>query len=184
MKRVPIERHNSSHAPIQSNFVEPPEEYGVVTESISRCGGITPANLSFLSIYNFKTVLFVTEDNPHAKILEYLQRQNIKHTRIGIYSRRANLPWRTQVDELVKVCLEFILDSNNYPLLVSSSSNLHLCTVIGCLRRMQGWNLCSIMEEFRRFTPDQPNSMYKNYVEMFDFDLINIPENSSLNPSE
>lgn len=171
-------------APRQSNFLEPPEEYGVVTESISRCGGLSPANLSFLSLYNFKTVLFVTEDNPHTKVIEYLQRQNIKYTRIGIYSRRASLQWRTQVDELVKISLEFILDSDNYPLLISSSSNLHLCTVIGCLRRLQGWNLCPIMEEFRRFTPEQPISMYKNYVEMFDFDLINIPENSPLNLTE
>lgn len=180
MKRLGAATHEQLKGTSQSQFLEPPDSYGVVTESISRCGAISPANQSFIEIYQFKTVLFVSEDNPHRKIVEYMKKNNIKYTQINIYSRRANLPWRTQLDELVKLSLEQLLDSNNYPMLISSSSNVHLCTIIGCLRKMQGWNLCSIMEEFRRFTPEQPISTYKNYVEMFDFDIVNIPENSPL----
>jgi protein tyrosine/serine phosphatase len=113
-------------------------------------------------------------------VIEFLRRANIGYLRIGMPSGPGTIPWRTQLDELVKLTLEFLIDANNYPVLVSSSSAIHLCTIVGCLRRMQGWNLCSIMEEFRRYTPEQPISMYKNYVEMFDFDLVNIPESSPL----
>jgi hypothetical protein len=176
MKRIARRRP----AEPQSQFLDPPPGYGVVTESISRCDIISPPHLRFLSLYEFKTFLFISEDNPHRRVIEFLRRANVGYVRIGMPSGRGTIPWRTQLDELVKLTLEFLIDANNYPVLVSSSSAIHLCTIVGCLRRMQGWNLCSIMEEFRRYTPEQPISMYKNYVEMFDFDLVNIPESSPL----
>ena len=158
----------------QSQFLEPPDAFGIVTQSILRCGAISPTNFNFLSLYDFKTVLLINEDKPIQRIIDYLKSRNTKYTRIGIYSQRSSLQWRTQLDEL----LEYILNHDNQPMLISSSSTLHLCTIIGCLRKIQGWDLCSIMEEFRRFTPEQPFSLYKNYIEMFDFDLVNIPENA------
>jgi protein tyrosine/serine phosphatase len=178
MKRIDRTREIASSR--QSSFLVPPNGYGIVTESISRCGTISPRHLPFLSLYQFKTFLFVSEDNPHQTVTQFLRDENIRCVRIGIPWGRGNIPWRTQLDEVVKRTLEFILDRDNSPVLMSSSSTLHLCTIVGSLRRMQGWNLCSIMEEFRRFTPEHPISMYKNYVEMFDFDLINVPENSTL----
>ena len=161
-----------------SQFLEPPDSFGIVTQSISRCGAISPAHFSFLSNYDFKTVLFINEDNPIQKIADYFKGRGIKYSRIGIYSQRSSLQWRTQLDELVKLSLQYILNRDNHPMLISSSSTLHLCTIIGCLRKMQGWDLCSIMDEFRRYTPDQTFSLYKNYIEMFDFDIVNIPENA------
>lgn len=162
----------------QSQFLEPPDAFGIVTQNISRCGTISPAHFNFLSLYDFKTVLLINEDNPIQRIADYLKSRGAKYTRIGIYSQRSSLQWRTQLDELVKLSLEYILDHDNQPMLISSSSTLHLCTIIGCLRKIQGWDLCSIMEEFRRFTPEQTFSLYENYIEMFDFDLVNIPENA------
>ena len=162
----------------QSQFLEPPDAFGIVTQSILRCGAISPTHFNVLSLHDFKTVLLINEDKPIQRIVDYLKSRNTKYTRIGIYSQRSSLQWRTQLDELVKLSLEYILNHDNQPMLISSSSTLHLCTIIGCLRKIQGWDLCSIIEEFRRFTPEQPFSLYKNYIEMFDFDLVNIPENA------
>ncbi|OHT01872.1 Tyrosine phosphatase family protein [Tritrichomonas foetus] len=177
MKRLVV-THDDLDTSSQSQFLEPPDAFGLVTQSISRCATISPTNFNFLSLYNFKTVLFINEDNPLQRIADFLKSRGTKYTRIGIYSQRSSLQWRTQLDELVKLSLQYILDRDNQPMLISSSSTLHLCTIIGCLRKIQGWDLCSIMEEFRRFTPEQPFSLYKNYIELFDFDLVNIPENA------
>jgi hypothetical protein len=163
-----------------SPFVDPPDGWGIVTESIARCGTLSHGDLNFIARYGFRTILFVSEDGPPQQIDEFLNTQNITWTRIPISAGRGGLTWRSQLDELLKQALEFLLNSDNYPVLVSSTSHLHLGTIIGCLRKMQRWNLCSILEEFRRYTKDQPISMYKSCVEMFDFDLINIPENSPL----
>lgn len=176
MKRIICNPGSTSVS--QSQFFDPPEGYCIVTESISRCGPISPNNLNFLSLYNYKTVLFISEDTQNQRVINYFQEKGVKTIRIGIYAQRSNLQWRTQLDELVKESLQYILDKDNYPIMISSTSTLHLCTIIGCLRRIQGWSLCYVMDEFRRFTPEQPLSMYKNYVEMFDFDIVRIPKNS------
>ena len=164
----------------QSQFLEPPDFFGLVTQKIFRCGAISPTHFSFLDLYQFKTVLFLGEDTPHQRIVEYLNNRKITFQRIPTYSQNSKIAWRTQLDELVKITLQYILNDDNLPVLISSPSELLVCTVIGCLRRMQRWNISSILDEFRRFSPEVPQTQNTNYVELFDFDLVEIPEHSFL----
>ena len=180
MKRLFVS-HEDITAAGHSQFLDPPEGYGIVTEGITRCGALSPTHFSFLSLYQFKTVLFIGGDSPHQRIVDYFKDRGTKYQQIDVYTQSL-LPWKTKMDELVKLSLQFLLDKNNHPVLVSSSMPLIVCTVIGCLRKIQGWNLCSIMDEFRRFTPGQAVSKYKNYVELFDFDLIHFPASSFVQP--
>ena len=107
--------------------------------------------------------------------MEYIKIHDIKYVRIPTYSQNSGLSWRTQLDELMKHTLECLLNNENLPILISSPSELLLCTVIGCLRKIQKWNISSIMSEFNRFCPEIPLTQNTNYVELFDFDLIELP---------
>ena len=158
-----------------SQFLDPPDYFGIVTDKIFRCGAISPSHFSFLSLYHFKSFLFLGEDTPHEKIMEYIKIHDIKYVRIPTYSQNSGLSWRTQLDELMKHTLECLLNNENLPILISSPSELLLCTVIGCLRKIQKWNISSIMSEFNRFCPEIPLTQNTNYVELFDFDLIELP---------
>lgn len=177
MKRQIIPQEDSE---FQSQFLDPPDFWGIVTDKIFRCGPISPANFSFLSLYQFQTVLFIGDDAPHQRIVDYLEARNTKIVRIPTFTQNSSIIWRTQLDELVKVTLQFILNNDNLPVLISSPSELHACTIIGCLRRMMGWNISSIINEFRRYSPEVPLTQNTNYVELFDFDLIEIPEKTFL----
>ena len=54
--------------------------------------------------------------------------------------------------ELIKEALQYVLDESRHPLLLMSSSGTHQVGVlVGCLRRQQGWNLASILDEYRSF---------------------------------
>jgi hypothetical protein len=46
--------------------------YGIVTAFISRCDTLSPPDLLFVALYQFRTVLFVSENNRH----ETLDRTN------------------------------------------------------------------------------------------------------------
>lgn len=165
----------------ESQFLDPPDFYGIVTEKIFRCGDISPKNFSFLSLYKFKTVVFVGEDAPHQIITDFLKSREASITRIQISKKNSNISWRTQLDELVKLTLQFILNEDNLPVLISSSNELTVCTIVGCLRKLQGWNIASIFNEFRRYSPEVGFAQNTNYVELFDFDLVSIPSNCFLN---
>ena len=48
--------------------------------------------------------------------------------------------------------------------------------IIGCLRKLQKWSLISIFEEYRRFSGSKFQQEYEQFIELFDTDLIEIPQ--------
>ena len=49
--------------------------------------------------------------------------------------------------------------------------------VVGCLRKIQGWHLSSIFEEYRRFAGSKVRLQNEQFIELFDTDLVTIPAN-------
>jgi len=50
-------------------------------------------------------------------------------------------------------------------------------TVIGCLRKLQRWNLVSIFEEYRRYAGTKVSLLNEQFIELFDTELLSIPTN-------
>jgi len=48
-------------------------------------------------------------------------------------------------------------------------------TVIGCLRKLQRWNLTSIFEEYRRYAGPKVRLLNEQFIELFDTYLVRIP---------
>lgn len=85
--------------------------------------------------------------------------------------------------------LEIILNPQNYPLAVMCNLGRHrtgkkfkiyiekkIGTVIGCLRKLQRWNLTSILFEYRRYAGNKVRLENEQFIELFDTDLVKIPE--------
>lgn len=48
---------------------------------------------------------------------------------------------------------------------------------MGCLRKLQHWNLSSIFEEYRRYAGSKVRLLNEQFIELFDTDLVSIPVN-------
>lgn len=49
-------------------------------------------------------------------------------------------------------------------------------TVLGCLRRLQGWSLSAIIDEYRHHAGRVKTRFWnEQYIELFDTDLVAIP---------
>ena len=48
-------------------------------------------------------------------------------------------------------------------------------TMIGCLRKLQGWNLTSTLEEYRRHAGPKIRVLNEQFIELFDTDLVMVP---------
>lgn len=80
--------------------------------------------------------------------------------------------------QVVLNALDCILNVDNYPLHVMCNLGRHRTgTVIGCLRKLQRWNLTSIFEEYRRFAGSKVRLLNEQFIELFDTDLVRIPPN-------
>lgn len=85
-------------------------------------------------------------------------------------------PWDTLNELTITNSLEIMTNKDNYPLLVCCGMGRHRTgTVIGCLRRLQNWNLASVSEEYRRFTGAKGGRIQVELlIESFDINSIKI----------
>lgn len=87
-----------------------------------------------------------------------------------------NNPWDSLNENTIKHALDLIVDKTNYPILICCGMGRHRTgTVIGCLRRLQHWNLNSVSEEYRRFTGSRGGRiLVELLIESFNIDLVSI----------
>ena len=104
-------------------------------------------------------------------------------------------------EEVVLEALEIILNPRSYPMIVMCNLGRHRTgikrqfsfmlfslqikffsflnkgTIVGCLRKLQKWNLTSIFEEYRRYAGPKVRVLNEQFIELFDTDLVRVPVN-------
>lgn len=173
-------------SPLKVRIV-PPLNFCPVETHLYRSGQPSTINQSFLNQLNLKMILWLSSEEPSDEFLEYCQENDITIEFVGIinndnYQQHGSMmnPWDSLNEPTIKKALELIADRHNYPLLVCCGMGRHRTgTVIGCLRRLQGWNLASVSEEYRRFTGSRGGRiLVELLMENFDIDSVEInPEN-------
>lgn len=157
----------------------PPLNFCPVERQLYRSGQPSVINQSFIKELNLKTILWLATEEPQDDFLEFCQQHNINIDFTGIineYNYQSVNPWDALGDATIKKALELICDRENYPLLVCCGMGRHRTgTVIGCLRRIQGWNLASVSEEYRRFTGAKGGRiLVELLIESFDIRSIEV----------
>lgn len=134
----------------------PPLNFCPVEKQLYRSGQPLLINQSFLQELNLKTILWLASEEPVEDFLDYCSVSNINIEFVGMlndYNYTNINPWDSLDERTIKNALELICNKENYPLLVCCGMGRHRTgAVIGCLRRLQGWNLASVSEEYRRFS--------------------------------
>ena len=83
-------------------------------------------------------------------------------------------------ENIIKDSLQSLLDSSNYPVLVTCKLGKYLTgVVVGCLRKYQRWAFASIFEEYRRFAGFYQQQHYEQFIELFDTDLVSPSEENT-----
>lgn len=163
----------------------PPLNFCPVERQLYRSGQPSIINQSFLQDLNLKTILWLASEEPQDDFLEFCSDWNINIEFVGIINEfnyqhsGQNVtvnPWDSLNEGTIKKALELIVNRNNYPLLVCCGMGRHRTgTVIGCLRRLQGWNLASVSEEYRRFTGARGGRiLVELLIESFDINSVEI----------
>lgn len=153
----------------------PPPNFGYVEPDLYRSAVPSDMNFPFLQTLHLKTVIYLSLDAPSVLFLEFLKEHNIELKQI---SGAETTGFAQRVSEqLVLDALHSLLNPNAYPIIVMCNLGRHRTgTVIGCLRRLQKWSLSAIFDEFRRFTNAKSSPQHEQFIELFDTELVEIPE--------
>ncbi|GAA98135.1 uncharacterized protein L969DRAFT_93254 [Mixia osmundae IAM 14324] len=168
-KRVQMLRCRASTA-----ILIPPVNFGLVEEGLYRSGQPTELNFPFLERLNLKTLCWLAPEEPSQRFLDFIDDQGIKLHHLGALN--AANAWDPITEETVIQALEIIIDPACHPVMVMCNLGRHRTgTAIGCLRKLQRWNLASIFEEYRRFAGPKVRVLNEQFIELWDCDLVSIP---------
>ncbi|KAI5952240.1 OCA1 [Candida jiufengensis] len=169
----------------------PPLNFCPVEKQLYRSGQPSIINQSFLNQLNLKTIIWLASEEPNDEFLDYCIDKQINIEYVGMLNEYEfdqsnnqsvvpNInPWDSLNEPTIKKALEIILNKSNYPMLVCCGMGRHRTgTIVGCLRRLQGWNLASVSEEYRRFTGSRGGRiLVELLIEGFDISSVNIDPN-------
>lgn len=151
----------------------PPLNFGYVEADLFRSGLPEEVNFPFMETLRLKKIIYLAPDPPSTAFLNFVKDQNIQFVHLGAIVTK-NL-WEPITEDLILFGLEQILDRSNYPLAVMCKLGRHRTgTLVGCLRKLQRWNLTSILEEYRRFAGSKVRIENEQFIELFDTDLVNV----------
>nr|CCC94675.1 putative tyrosine phosphatase [Trypanosoma congolense IL3000] len=172
-----------------------PSNFGYVEESIYRCGAPEPCHYGFLASLRLRTCVLLTDSHDEA-FIRWLRENNIRivcplhedsnFSRLcvetsGLSHHRGSM---TLSEPVVVGILHELIDPVNYPLLLTCSMGRYRTGIVcGCLRKLQGWNLVSILEEYRRYAQDKSRADNEEFIALFDKDLVSMELRDGRKPS-
>eukprot|EP01095_Lingulamoeba_sp_RSL-Kostka_P003421 TRINITY_DN143_c2_g1_i1.p1 TRINITY_DN143_c2_g1~~TRINITY_DN143_c2_g1_i1.p1 ORF type:complete len:165 (+),score=33.17 TRINITY_DN143_c2_g1_i1:120-614(+) len=155
----------------------PPVNFGMVEEDLYRSGQPNALNFPFLEKLGLKMIVYLAPDDPSEQFLNFIDDQEIEFIHLGADAITRN-PWNPISEEVAISALHLILDIKNYPMAIMCNLGRHRTgTIVGCLRKLQKWNLTSIFEEYRRHAGTKVRLMNEQFIELFDIDLLPISQN-------
>ncbi|CDR37565.1 CYFA0S01e12266g1_1 [Cyberlindnera fabianii] len=157
--------------------IVPPLNFCPVERQLYRCGQPSKINFEFLKELKLKTIVWLASEDPIDEFIEFVDEEQISLYFAGINPDGGdNNPWDGLTENSIVQALNLIVNKNNYPLLVCCGMGRHRTgTVIGCLRKLQGWNTASVSEEYRRFTGSRGGRiLVELLIEAFDKKTISV----------
>ncbi|XP_004348965.1 tyrosine phosphatase [Capsaspora owczarzaki ATCC 30864] len=153
----------------------PPMNFGMVEEDLYRSGQPNELNFPFLEKLHLKTIVFLAAEDPSQALRNFADDHDIEVLHLG-KAQASALTWAPLAEETVIEALNVVLNPEHYPLHVMCNLGSHRTgTLIGCLRKLQRWNLTSIFEEYRRHAMGKVRLLNEQFIEFFDTDLVRIP---------
>lgn len=153
----------------------PPSNFGLIEADMYRSGMVNELNLTFLEQLRLRTIVYLSYEEPSDKLADFIDDQGIQLEQF--WDDPADLtPWAPMSEHVVLSAMQVLLDVTMHPVLVMCSHGRHRTgTVIGCLRKLQGWSLSAIFEEYDRHADGRIRLANEQFIELFDTDLINVP---------
>jgi len=106
------------------------------------------------------------EEYPSAN-LEFCRLNNIKLIQIGVEGNKE--PFKVIPNQEIRKAIKELLDVSNHPILIHCNKGKHRTgCLVGCLRKVQGWGLSSIFDEYIRFAQPKARIVDQRCIELFD----------------
>lgn len=155
----------------------PPLNFGVVEEDFYRSAMPSAQCMPFMERLSIKTILFLSHEEVPRTLINFCEEKGVEIIRPALLDSKSLKCYPPVSEDEILFALKVVLDLSKHPLHMISDLGRHRNgIVVGCVRKLQQWNLTSILEEYRRYAADKVSSLHEQFIELFDTSLVPIPE--------
>ncbi|KAM9918685.1 hypothetical protein OXX59_008486 [Metschnikowia pulcherrima] len=157
----------SQEVALESETVTPPENFAPVVNKIYRSSFPQTQNFGFLKKLRLKSVLcLIPEEYPQAQS-EFFEKEGIRLFQLGMSGNKE--PFVKISSELITKAIKIVINPENQPILIHCNRGKHRTgCLVGVLRRLQGWSLTIIFDEYRKFAAPKERPMDQQFIELYD----------------
>ena len=157
----------------------PPSKFGVVEPRLYRSSIPQEPNLPYLRVLALRSVVLLSTQRPHRTVLRFLNDNHIALHHVGADELVPLDSSQPIADSVIKRALELVLNPATLPVLVCDFGGLHQVGIlVGVLRRLQHWNLNSVLGEYKSFAAHRSRFVIEQYIEMYNLGKVIIPNPS------
>lgn len=145
----------------------PPENFGPVINKIYRSSFPQPPNFAFLKTLKLKSVLCLIPEEYPKTHEEFFEKEGIKLFQMGMSGNKE--PFVKISSDLITEAVKIVMNPENQPILIHCNRGKHRTgCLVGVLRRLQGWSLTIIFDEYRTFAAPKERPMDQQFIELYD----------------
>ncbi|GBG30396.1 Tyrosine-protein phosphatase SIW14 [Hondaea fermentalgiana] len=163
----------------------PPLNFAMVAKGVFRSGYPNAKNFSFIKHLKIRTMICMSaEEAKELKIgeenREFVALNGIRLLRFPLEGQKE--PFSQMSHDTIRRALREVLDVRNHPVLIHCDKGKHRTgTIVGCLRKLQGYALSGIFQEYSRFCKQSVRLLDHQLMEFFTMDFT--PEERLFLPS-
>ena len=154
----------------RSRVVIPPLNFAIVSKGVYRSGFPNAKNFAFLKKQGMRSILYLSpeEHGDHSigrQNLDFIASNGIKFFNCPMGAHKE--PFGVTPDSVVAEALAAVIDTRNHPILIHCDKGKHRTgCLVGCLRKLQGWSLSSIFDEYARFCKGVVRDLDLQFIEL------------------
>ena len=145
-----------------------PLGFARVSAGVFRSAYPARSTLPFISTLKLKSMVCLFPKDIRSDLREYLQQNDIKllEADVGINQE----PFVAMSSRAVSSVLSFVANPCNLPALIfCTNGKVRTGCVVGCIRKMAGWSIISIIHELEQAT-DADSPLDQSFIENFEIE--------------
>lgn len=157
----------SGENPSLARSLTPPENFAPVINQIYRSSFPQPPNFGFLKTLKLKSVLCLIPEEYPKSHEEFFAKEGIQLFQLGMSGNKE--PFVKISSDLITEAVKLVINPENQPILIHCNRGKHRTgCLVGVLRRLQGWSLTIIFDEYRKFAAPKERPMDQQFIELYD----------------
>ncbi|KAJ1964507.1 tyrosine-protein phosphatase siw14 [Dipsacomyces acuminosporus] len=150
----------------QSQLIVPPLNFAMIAPGIYRSGFPNPKSHPFLLQLGLRTIIYVNDDECKDYHLKFIQDNSISFKHFYVAANKE--PFEEMDHDMVSQILAEVLDTRNHPLLIHCNRGIRrVGCLVGCIRKLQGWAMTAIFDEYQRFSGTKIRISDQEFIEVF-----------------